>query len=674
MPARPPWRRRLVRALLTASLGLTVAASTSTSTAAAPHPAHSHPVGSHPVGDDGVDGCVVDPAAVREALLDGVAPHPGLEKNGGLGVGEWRGDTFVLQWPFGASYDREVDGAPNAVARRWVTRSLLETNPDRYDFVLVFTNFDWNSGAAGALYWGVRNDTEGIGGALFDNSSQWGTETIQGYIDAKSVDDYRRSDGTLDERRTEVFLNHELGHRWLVRPQVDWGDGPSDALIGQDGAHWSYLLDTDASYLYGGDWVSNGDGTYTSVAERQRFSELGLYLMGLISPDQVEPFTLLENPAIDPTQVFTLGDTIEATPRTLTVDDVIAAEGARSPSWRDSQKVFSVAVVYLVDPTISVTQRDFDLIDEIRTFWRQSLFRETRGRAVVDPSFQGTLGGGDLEVDLDAAVQWLVGTADPLWRDSGLTVVRDTAAAVDALARAGGQRPSVEDALRQLPDAAADSTELRARRAESVVLRPVAAGGDGQALVDALIAERRAGGGWATEDRYAADPVTTARAVRALTAAGRAGDAASAWEWLEAHQNADGGWPWQTGGASSTVSTLEVLLAARHLDPDAFWTLAAVARGFTWVESRARGGGFGDLYPEVVATALVLQLTLDQPVPDELILDALAFLAAHQRDDGSWQGSPYKTGLAMSAAAPYLLPDFYVDAAEVVVEPENPYE
>lgn len=56
-----------------------------------------------------------------------------------------------------------------------------------------------------------------------------------------------------------ALLNHEVAHQWLVFPEFLDGGSPSDALLGRDGAHWSYLLDSEASYMYGSEWTDNGD-------------------------------------------------------------------------------------------------------------------------------------------------------------------------------------------------------------------------------------------------------------------------------------------------------------------------------------------------------------------------------------------------------------------------------
>ncbi len=60
-------------------------------------------------------------------------------------------------------------------------------------------------------------------------------------------------------------------------------------------AHWSYLLDSDASFLYGSDWTDHHDGTFTATDVLSGFSDLDLYLMGLVGPESVDPFWLLEN-------------------------------------------------------------------------------------------------------------------------------------------------------------------------------------------------------------------------------------------------------------------------------------------------------------------------------------------------------------------------------------------
>jgi glucodextranase-like protein len=121
----------------------------------------------------------------------------------------------------------------------------------------------------------------------------------------------------------------------------------SPALLGKDNSHWSYLLDSQGSVMYGNGWQDNGDGTFTSIAKQNAFSQLDLYLLGMIPKDQVPPMLLINNPAIDATQLPFLGATVSGTATTVTINDIVAAEGERVPSSATSLKQFNIGFVLL---------------------------------------------------------------------------------------------------------------------------------------------------------------------------------------------------------------------------------------------------------------------------------------------------------------------------------------
>jgi hypothetical protein len=128
-----------------------------------------------------------------------------------------------------------------------------------------------------ALYWGVRNDTSGIGLDFFDHSQAFGNHRLQGYyIDANTLELVRNQAALLDGNHFLTILSHELGHRWLAyRDYRDHQGAISSALRGIDDGHWSYLHDTDASYLYGADWLGNGDGSFTATQTTHKHDTRG---------------------------------------------------------------------------------------------------------------------------------------------------------------------------------------------------------------------------------------------------------------------------------------------------------------------------------------------------------------------------------------------------------------
>lgn len=134
--------------------------------------------------------------------------------------------------------------------------------------------------------------------------------------------------------------------------------------------------------MYGNGWKNNNDGTFTATSVRNSFSPLDLYLMGMIPKEQVPPILLIDNPAIDKTQLPQLGATVSGTAKTVTIDDIIAAEGARIPDSTTAQKRFDVGFVLLTRPGDSATAAT-QAIETLRKAWAGRFAELSQGRGSV---------------------------------------------------------------------------------------------------------------------------------------------------------------------------------------------------------------------------------------------------------------------------------------------------
>ncbi len=622
----------------------------------------------------GEGGCVVD---VGSAI--GASPDPKTADVTPLAEGTWVGDVYVLPYAYPETYDRSLPGgADNVAARRWVAQSFFAHNPDAYDFLAVVTGFAFDAGwgqhgdPTHGLFWSVRNDTAGLGLELFDHSQLFGSSRLQGYIDANSLELVRRPDGTLDEDLLLTVLAHELGHRWLAYCSYDDGSGtPSEALLGVDGSHWSYLLDSDASYMYGADWRDNGDGSFTATGVKARYSALDLYLMGMLGAGEVEPFTLLVNPGVAGDQYPELGAIVAAAPTQVTVDQVIAAEGQRIPAAEDAPHELRIALVYLVEPGAQVNAEALDLLASARLIWQRRFFAETGGRGLVGVGQNSLPAAGPPIVDLGGAVAWLLGAADGdgRWADNPQTTGRDTAAAAAALDLYGGHPGVVAAALDALAALPVGPTEIEAWRAEALARHQHPAS---DALLDRLASWVLDEGAWGGGLRYAGDPATTARVARALAAGGRTTAAQAAYGWIASRQSADGGWPWRAGGASATAPTLEAVAGALTTDP-AGWGRPEVQSAVGWLLARRSQGGVGDPHPDVIQTAQLLLAARGQGLGQDILAEAVSFIASRQRSDGSWGGRAFETAIAIEALAPFVQPDLSVSPSELLVDPADPF-
>lgn len=150
---------------------------------------------------------VIDPPAPSQAK----SPHSPDQL-------ELLGNVAVLE--LDADYDAALpDGQANVAVRRDVAQAVLahgQAGPDdRYDFVVVFTDFpvDLGNGVAG-LNWSVRNDVSGIGRPQYDNSAAFGSTRLQSYVDMGDALSVPVAAGSAEEDQVLDTLMHELMHQW----------------------------------------------------------------------------------------------------------------------------------------------------------------------------------------------------------------------------------------------------------------------------------------------------------------------------------------------------------------------------------------------------------------------------------------------------------------------------
>lgn len=264
-----------------------------------------------------------------------------------------------------------------------VESGFLAVHPDDSQFLVVFTTWKLPP-SVGALYQAVANDVQGIGyehiadldavipEPYFDDTP---ASQVQGFLHMNDWTQYLGDDrGGLDDTRISLIFGQELGHAWLAFPWFrDDAGNLRDDLLGRSDAHWSFYLDTSGSPVEGHDWIDNGDGTFTAVEQDIfEFSQLDLYLMGLLPPEEVEPFFLLEDvhDCVDsalksgecaPTDAFQFeadSYTVSATRTDVTIDQVIAAEGPRVPAFGDAPTSWDVSFLLIVraDEELSNTE------------------------------------------------------------------------------------------------------------------------------------------------------------------------------------------------------------------------------------------------------------------------------------------------------------------------------
>ncbi len=547
-----------------------------------------------------------------------------------------------------------------------VGKEFFRTHADVYDFLVVFSSFEYPTASADgenalAFHRGVRNDTAGIGIKQFDNSQAYGSKgVLQSYIDMAATSRWTSATSSADYESMLSTFAHEMQHRWASHVKFrDWNGQISSGLLGKDGSHWSYLLESHGSVLYGASWRDNGDGSFTATDAESTFSPLDLYLAGLIDKTKVPPFFLIEAPDIDANALPPpVGTTIRGIKRIVTIDDIIAAEGPRVPSADVSQKTFRFGFIYLVRPGETINPADLDVVVQARrqVGLRYNALTHGLGAANVfaeppnttSPGVPGTtlppgVPGTGNPGNNAAGLSWLKAQqrSDGSFMDAAGLAPRDTLLARAYLRTADPAHSGLGPAGAWIAARQLGNTDFLARR-----LIESTAGERRAEDVSALLAARNGDGGWGLGERLRSNPLDTALAIQALRLANAdEGVIRPAVDLLLSWQNLDGGW----GNAAASPSRVHVSAQALKALAGLANAQPSIAKVRPFLKSRQNAdGGFGDGASSIHDTAHASMAMGAAGFGSEIDLSAAQrFVAENQRMDGSWQGSVYNTVLAL---------------------------
>jgi hypothetical protein len=292
---------------------------------------------------------------------------------------------------------------------------------DKFDFITYYSDFRIDNpeagtpsdGPLGGKVTGIGQTEQGLDTYCSAGRFQWefiqpvyvGSDQMQEYppdglptTDKHNIPAFERqlgersSDGKmLPYNYAMSQIAHEMGHRWsaFVSAKINGETitlGPTHWARGlQAPAAFPYQRPTEASIMGGGVWQDNFDGTFTQLDDdyyvpATGWSHLDLYLMGLISPEEVPDFFILRN--LVPAGRDAAGRPIFKADRTkVTIQDVIASEGPRLPDVYHSQRKFNTGMVVVVEHGAKPSKELIERTNAIREQWIAYWDRTTGGRS-----------------------------------------------------------------------------------------------------------------------------------------------------------------------------------------------------------------------------------------------------------------------------------------------------
>jgi len=310
---------------------------------------------------------------------------------------------------------------------RDLTCSVIKTLGDKFDFLAYYSDFRVDNQEAGTPSNGPRGgNVTGIGseqGSLesYCTQGRFQWQFIQPvYVGSNQMQEYPPADAPVGSDHDITFythqigertpngkllpydyamsqIGHEMGHRWGADDRAK----VKDETIELGPVHWTRGLQaqvafpfqrpTEASAMGGSVWQDNHDGTFTQLDDdyyvpATGWSYLDLYSMGMISAAEVPDFFVLRN--LSPAGKDTNGHPIFKAERTkITIQNVIAAEGPRSPDVDHAQKNFNTGFVMVVQHGQTPSKELIERTNGIRTAWMDYWATTTghRSKMTADP-------------------------------------------------------------------------------------------------------------------------------------------------------------------------------------------------------------------------------------------------------------------------------------------------
>ena len=257
----------------------------------------------------------------------------------------------------------------NKRIRKTLVKNLYTMFKDEFDFILFVLNESKSPNEISAEYISVSNNVEGIGKAKFDYSSQYGSAgKLKGVIQFNAL---------TQEIFDQCFL-HELMH--------NWGNYLLETGF-EDQGHWGFIGGSNNGQLGGFKQSSLEElghnrykvasfGFDANNGNNVPYSELELYLMGMIPLNAVNPFDVfsfdevnleefLKQTVAQHTFIPNSFNTFQASIRTKYDQNKLleTAKGPRIPSSATSQKHFRVLTVVLTPKPL--TDLQWNTVDKI---------------------------------------------------------------------------------------------------------------------------------------------------------------------------------------------------------------------------------------------------------------------------------------------------------------------
>jgi hypothetical protein len=328
----------------------------------------------------------------------------------GIAPGRLQGASTVLSFTAGST--QEFSGA---VGERFsggdsidivtAAQQFYASHEDAYDYLVIF-NAEGVEAAPGAVAYEVtvRNQRSGYGDAVRDTGQDFGSpRRLQAVLNMGPLNQYPVDPNAVVPARflsrdtPMTVLGHEAGHLFLAYASVkDPNDPNAKPMLGRQLAHWSFLFNSEASFLEGNrirDDGPNASPRFTTIATAQGYAPLDQYLMGFRAAEEVPPtFLVTDSPNISSGSVSPqVGVAFDGNRWDIAIQEVIEAMGRRTPDSTLSQRRFRFAFLLIVPAGQTPPGEQIVQLETYRSLFEGFYQRAVSDRAAAEATLKRAL-------------------------------------------------------------------------------------------------------------------------------------------------------------------------------------------------------------------------------------------------------------------------------------------
>lgn len=327
----------------------------------------------------------------------------------GIAPGYFQGSSSVVSFFEGSSAEfsstvAERFGGDTEIDIETATQKFFETHDDAYDYIAFLNDLDIPAGF-NAVSWEetLRNNRSGYGDSPVDVAQEFGSAArLQSVLNMGPLSQFPVNPTDVVSLRqasgynTLKLIAHEAGHLFLAYASVrDPSDPNARPMLGIQQAHWAFNFDAEASFMEGNRIEDNGINAsprYMVTADVDTYSPLDQYLMGFRAASEVLPtFLVTGNSPWFALQFPQVGITFNGGRRDIGIDEIIEAEGRRTPDSTIAQRHFRMAFVLIVKQGSTPSAAEVAQVENYRAQFEAFYEQSTGNRAYMDASLRRAL-------------------------------------------------------------------------------------------------------------------------------------------------------------------------------------------------------------------------------------------------------------------------------------------